>query len=195
MTVRTIAALYVDPRGSYMGLPGVEIWDYRRNAKHYEGPHPVVAHPPCGPWSRLKFQCTKQDASCGPRAVAQVQKWGGVLEHPSNSSLFRHCALPPPGAPADAHGGFTLAVRQVSWGHLCAKPTWLYIVGVPIEVAQAGVRTGGEETHKVTNGPRGKQYLPRANAFQIRVTPPAFRDWLIDLARASQKLEICPWPL
>jgi hypothetical protein len=78
-------------------------------------------------------------------------------------------------------------VKQVSWGHICAKPTWLYIVGVPLEIAQAGVRSGGEETHKVTNGPRGKQHLPRANALQIRVTPPAFRDWLIELARASQR--------
>lgn len=185
--MRTVAALYVDPYGSYLGAPGVELWTYRRNAKLYEGPHPVVAHPPCGPWSRLKFQCTKQDASCGPRAVLQVQKWGGVLEHPSNSSLWKFAGLPQPGAPADAHGGYTLALRQVSWGHLCEKPTWLYIVGVPKELAEAGLRFGGTATHKVTNGPRGNQALPRATAFQIRVTPPAFRDWLIELSRASQK--------
>lgn len=80
--MRTIAALYVDPLGAYRGLPGVELWDYRRNAKHYEGPHPVIAHPPCGPWSRLKFLCTKQDASCGPRAVEQLQKWGGRTRAP-----------------------------------------------------------------------------------------------------------------
>lgn len=185
-----MAALYVDPKGAYLGVPGVELWDYRRNAKHYEGPRPVIAHPPCGPWSRLKFLCTKQDASCGPRAVEQVQKWGGVLEHPSASTLFKHCSLPRPGDPIDRFGGFTVAVRQVAWGHPCAKPTWLYVVGVPRELVEQGIRTGGTETHRVTNGSRGKTYLPRATAFENRLTPPAFRDWLIELARASQKPEI-----
>lgn len=184
--MRRVAALYVDPRGVYLGMPGVDLWTYRRNAKHYEGPDPVIAHPPCGPWSRLKFLCTKQDATCGPRAVDQVQKWGGVLEHPSASTLFKRCALPRPGDPADAFGGYTIAVRQVAWGHCCAKPTWLYLVGIPMEVAQAGIRTGDEETHRVTNGSRGKTHLPRATAFEARGTPPAFAEWLVFLARQSQ---------
>lgn len=48
-----IAALFVDPRGCYANLPGVELWDEARDARLYQGPHPVVAHPPCTRWCRL----------------------------------------------------------------------------------------------------------------------------------------------
>jgi hypothetical protein len=48
-----IAALYVDPRGAYAGLPDVDLWDEARDARSYRGPHAVVAHPPCSRWCRL----------------------------------------------------------------------------------------------------------------------------------------------
>jgi hypothetical protein len=180
-----IAALYVDPKGPYPSMQGVDCWDEARDAKRYVGPWPVVAHPPCGPWGRLKFLCKYQDPNCGIRAVAQVRCFGGVLEHPSNSSLWKRCGLPNPGEPADAWGGYTVAVRQVAWGHCCAKPTWLYVVGVPLARVESEIRVGGEETHRVTNGSRGKTHLPRASATDIRRTPPPFAQWLVSLAEAA----------
>lgn len=131
MQVIQVAALYIDPRGPYPGMSGIACWDEKRNAKCYLGPHPVVAHPPCGPWGRLKFLCTKQDPACGRCAVRQVRKYGGVLEHPQHSSLWNACGLPRPGAPPDSSGGYSVEVRQVWWGHVCEKLTWLYIVGTP----------------------------------------------------------------
>src|ERR1700730_1052110 len=92
------AALYIDPRGPYPALLGPDrCWDETRDARTYAGPWPVVAHPPCGPWGRLKFLCTKQDASCGPAAVEAVRRFGGVLEHPHGSQLWPFANLPEPG--------------------------------------------------------------------------------------------------
>ncbi len=175
-----VAVLYVDPTGPYPAI--VRHWyDEARDAKTYAGPLHVVAHPPCGPWGRLKFLCTKQDASCGPHAVDVVRRFGGVLEHPQHSTLFRACTMPFPGELPDAWGGRTYDVRQVSWGHPCEKPTWLYVVGVPDLVVSSGLRFGGVATQRVTNGPRGPQ-LPRASAKVARCSPPSFARWLVELA-------------
>jgi hypothetical protein len=42
-----IAALYVETDGCYFGLPDVDPWDEARDARRYDGPHPVVSHTPC----------------------------------------------------------------------------------------------------------------------------------------------------
>lgn len=181
---RPVAALYVDPRGPYANMLDVEAWDAARDARRYEGPHPVVAHPPCGPWSRMRGLCTKQDKSCAPRAVEQVRAFGGVLEHPQLSRLWMHCRLPEPFGFPDGFGGRAFLVRQVAWGHCCVKPTWLYVVGVPTELVLAGMRTGGVATHRVTSGPRGPR-LPSANKRIASLTTPAFAAWMVELAREA----------
>lgn len=180
--IDTVSALYIDPRGPYPSLVA-DCWDEGRDAKLYDGPNPVVAHPPCGPWGRLKFLSKHQDPECGIVAVSQVRRWGGVLEHPSNSTLFRHERMPWPGELPDALGGFTVEVNQVAWGHSCAKPTWLYFVGIDRAEVAREMRFGGTPTKRVTNGPRGPQ-LPRRSAFEARATPLAFAEWLVSLAAA-----------
>ena len=133
----------------------------------YVGPWPVVAHPPCGPWSRLKAFCGAEllaQKHLAPLAVEQVRRWGGVLEHPAGSELWDHARLPLPGGLPDAYGGFTLEVEQWRWGHRAIKPTWLYIVGVdpshiPAIPNPAGERPAGSSARTVGGAKAGGKDL------------------------------------
>lgn len=177
----TVAALYIDPLGPYPKLPGVDCWDEDRDARLYDGPHPVVAHPPCGPYSRLRWFCKHQPADCAPRAVEQVRRWGGVLEHPEASTLWRLCNLPLPGGLPDEFGGWSVELDQVSYGHRARKRTWLYIVGVrPSDVV---VRRGGTPTHCVNSRNRNTRLL-ELSAEGRRRTPVPFAEFLVEIARS-----------
>lgn len=184
----TVAALYIDPRGPYPSMPGVECWDEKRDARNYVGPHPVVAHPPCGPWGRLHKFCTRQPAELGPIAVRQVRVWGGVLEHPKASRPWKHCELPLPGELPDACGGRSVEVRQVAWGHRAAKDTWLYVVG-PLCLGRIELRDGGTPTHVVTTSRANRESLPECGKVERRLTPPAFAEFLVELARQCRRTE------
>lgn len=150
----TVAALYVEPDGAYIGLPGVDPWDERRDARTYAGPHPVVAHPPCQRWGRFWHGSTRKphqfklgdDGDCFGSALHDVIRWGGVLEHPKDSKAWDifgiskpphdggwvraypgHLGLRQPDGLANA---WTCCVYQGHYGHLAGKGTWLLAAGV-----------------------------------------------------------------
>jgi hypothetical protein len=187
--LRTVAALYIDPRGPYPKLPGVDCWDETRDARLYAGPHSVVAHPPCGPWGRLKHLYRGDEHDCALIAQQQVRAHGGVLEHPAHSDLWKACALLLPGD-SDLLGGFTLEVDQCAWGHVARKRTWLYFCG--IDRTAVIPRAGSTPTHWVSGfmkaGSKGKPPpgIKICSSTQRRRTPIAFAEWLVALARLAQ---------
>lgn len=194
----TVAALYIDPRGPYPKLLGPELcWDVERDARSYAGPHPIVAHPPCGPWGRLRHLYRGNEHDCGPLAAAQVREFGGVLEHPAGSHLWKakERPMPWPGESPDAWGGFTIEVNQVDWGHPARKRTWLYIVGVPGEMVDLLVSRrpfpGREPTHHVSRDAeracRNGYTLKRTSSAMRRRTPVAFAEFLIALAEQANR--------
>lgn len=192
-----VAALYVDrKRGPYASIPGVDCWDAERDATTYPGPYPVVAHPPCGPWGRLRGQCTLQDPKLGPVAVEQVMRWGGVLEHPAKSLLWSHCDLPRPGdlprwvdTGAGLRQVWSIAVDQVEWGHEARKATWLLLVGVDPEVAaRRPPYPGAQPTRTVAScrhlWSHGEDRLQEMSKTRRHLTPEPFAAWLVELARS-----------
>lgn len=140
---QTVAVLYCEPKGVYSTLPGVELWDEKRDARLYAGPHRVVAHPPCQRWGRYwhggpsaKVRKKKgDDGGCFAAALASVRRWGGVLEHPEASAAWAQFGLSAPPKSggwvvADFVGGWTCCVEQGHYGHRARKATWLYVNGV-----------------------------------------------------------------
>ncbi len=181
--IEDVAVLYVDPLGPYPKL--VRHWyDEKKDARTYAGPWPVVAHPPCGPWSSLRSLSQETTKDCAPAALEAVRHWGGVLEHPCGSAFFKYAGLPRPGRLPDAFGGSTFEVDQCDWGHPARKRTWLYVCG--LRWAMPNGPTPKTPTHWCSGGGTGRGRTPIGikvcSAQQRRRTPEAFARWLLGIA-------------
>lgn len=192
-----IAALYVERGGPYFDMPGVDPWDVERDARKYAGPHPIVAHPPCGPWGCLRHLYRGAEHDCAPHAVELVRRFGGVLEHPAYSKLWSAIAMPQPDELPDPWGGFTVLVDQVNWGHVARKRTWIYVVGVDRATVYAEVRSGARPTHWIAGARKrrvgGGGIIPAGvkvcSAQQRRRTPRQFAEWLVSIASRARRAE------
>jgi hypothetical protein len=214
-----VAALYVQTDGCYFGLPDVDPWDIHRDARGYAGPHAIVAHPPCQRWGRYWFggPSAKQrrikgdDGGCFAAALAAVNHWGGVLEHPESSHAWRAFNIVAP--PKDGgwvragmfQPGWTCCVEQGHYGHRARKATWLYAFGVdPPELkwgpSKADHRVDGcvfhtrEERIAKLGTMTRRQWLrhkgigaERMGKSEREQTPPEFRDLLLSLARTANR--------
>lgn len=154
----TVAVLFARRDSIYKTLPGVEVYDMERDARTYDGPWPVVAHPPCRAWGRLRHMASPnpEERNLARLAVALVREFGGVLEHPAASKLWPAQRLPAAhGACRDQFGGWTLGITQHWWGHKATKKTLLYIVGCsPNDIPALPELRLGDGTHVVAQDGR-----------------------------------------
>jgi len=182
--VTPVAALFVRADSIYKTMAGIDAWDATRDARRWPGGCPVVAHPPCRGWGRLRqySYASEAERALAIDAVRSVRAFGGCLEHPAESSLWIHCSLPRPGHTPDVFGGWTLAVEQFHFGHRAEKATWVYVVGcAPDDVPAIPVRAGSA-THCI-RPTRAYPRLPSVTKREREATPPEFAHWLVELAR------------
>jgi hypothetical protein len=208
----TIAALYVATGGCYFGPPEVDPWDEARDARLYDGPHPVVAHPPCQRWGRywggspttFPRLIKGDDGGCFAAALASVRRWGGVLEHPEGSAAWDAFGLNAP--PRDGGWiaadwmqgwrGWTCYVEQGHYGHMARKGTWLYAMGCELPSlrwgegeqrlpAYAVERYGRSKASRIGMMATLSSKDPRRSA-----TPLPFRDVLLSIARTASSERI-----
>jgi hypothetical protein len=153
-----IAALYVETSGCYFGLPGVDPWDARRDARLYDGPMPVVAHPPCELWGAManvnfarwggEHNRPGNDGGCFKAALDSVTRFGGVLEHPAKTRAWAAHGLSKPSGRGwqRTPEGWVCEVWQSAYGHRANKATWLLYVGeaLPIDLRWSRV-TGSHQ--------------------------------------------------
>lgn len=195
-----VAVLFCRGDSVYKTLPGCDAWDAERDARNYQGPTPVVAHPPCRGWGclRMMSKASEEEKALGPWSVEQVRKWGGVLEHPRGSTLWRAVGLPRPGLSQDLYGGFALSVDQHWWGHRAQKATWLYVCGLRRADVPPMPLHFGHAPNVVTNihGLRAGMpgYRQEITKREREATPELFARWLVKLARAcrSQNSQLLP---
>jgi hypothetical protein len=162
-----------------------------------------------GPNPNARRRELGDDNGCFEFALHAVRKYGGVLEHPEASHAFKALGL---GAPPKTGGwhvaprGWICCVEQNHYGHSARKATWLYcagdfqvetfayrvLSGLPelIWGKSAGIRLDeGFHSKAERDAARaaGKQPVKRLSTVQNIVTPPAFAELLIGLARAARK--------
>lgn len=191
------AALFVQPDGCYADLPDVDPWPEDRDARLYQGPHPVVAHPPCQRYGNLglanyarwggEHNRPMNDGGCFASALAAVNCWGGVLEHPAFSMAWPIYNLErPPATGWGASGaGWVCEVWQSAYGHAARKRTWLYYRGEREPFELNWERSEG--THQIGyRDQRGKAAnKPTLGKREANATPIEFRDALLRLAAHS----------
>lgn len=200
-----IAALFVLKNGPYYGLKNVDPWDKERDARKYNGPHKVIAHPPCERWGRYwsggpSCKTRKKlgdDDGCFASAINSVRRFGGVLEHPEASHAWRVFGLfaPPRNGGWVAAGdfiGWTCCVEQGWYGHQARKATWLYAVGIDLPKLKWGRAPG--DFARLDVGFHSKEERARAiktgacqrlSSRQRKLTPVKFRDVLIKMVEGK----------
>lgn len=191
-----IAALYVDPNGTYAEVEDVDCWGEDLDARLYDGPWPVVAHPPCARWSTLAVPVQAsggapvgEDAGCFSGALYAVRRWGGVIEHPAFSLAWAAFGLPKPptagGWVRGFCGGWSCYVEQGRYGHPTRKPTYLYAHGAELPSLLWGFGYDAEFLVCASTRNRGSGKPEISGKTRARqATPEAFRDVLIKLARS-----------
>lgn len=204
MVAPVIAALFVARGGVYTDLPGVDAWTEDRDARRYSGPWPVVAHPPCARWgaywygspSGSKRYKLGDDGDCFASALAAVDRFGGVLEHPAGSLAWPAFGIPAPLASGGWSQVFTLTgprvwtccVEQGHYGHRARKRTWLYCCG-PAGFSPPSLLWGSSAP---ALGPsaraRTRGAVERMSHRERLGTPPAFRDLLLSIARSCARV-------
>jgi hypothetical protein len=181
--IQPVAVLFARTDGVYKNLPGCDVWDKSRDAMLWPGGCPVVAHPPCRLWGRLRHfaHSLPGEKDLAIFAVEQVRKFSGVLEHPFRSKLWEACHLPKPGE-RDAFGGFTLAMPQWWFGHRAEKATYFYIVGCePEDLPPVPLKLG--EPDFVVQSRKRFNHRPHIPKRERELTPLQMAEWLCEVAR------------
>ncbi len=156
--------------------------------------------------SKPGFQPRKKvgdDHGCFDAALLAVLTWGGVLEHPEASKAWTVFGIntPPRGGGwvhAGLQGGWTCCVEQGWYGHPARKATWLYASGVVLPELRWG--DSGQRLVGGIGGSRLAGADPGTEAYAVRrrigvmaclpksqrhITPVAFRDVLLSMARTA----------
>jgi len=179
----TVAVLFARADSNYKALPDVDVWDAERDARRWPGGCPVVAHPPCRAWGVLKHMAKPKPHERGLAlfAVEMVRKWGGVLEHPSGSELWKTMGIPDADMFGDEYGGYTVEIDQYDFGHVANKPTRLYVCGRELrDLPPMPPKKHGRAAKSMTGQVPG---TARCTQREREYTPPDLAVWLVETAR------------
>lgn len=117
-----IAVLGVCEKSNYykVNSPGCELifYDKAKDMRTFDFSCPVIAHPPCAQWSRVRnfAHDNPEEKKLAHFCLYAVRLCGGILEHPHGSEFMRDVV------------GYEncISVNQHWWKFPCQKKTLLY---------------------------------------------------------------------
>lgn len=169
--------LFTQSNSNYSSIQGFDAYDVKRNALTCRVKMPAVYHPPCRLFSRLRGLSTapKNERLLAYWSVGRARLYGGIVEHPADSQLWKQCKVGTPKNP-DRWGGYLIKVQLNWFGFPAQKATGLYIVGVPYKDLPALPLSFDAITHTVSNVKgSAKKELPKAERSK---TPVNMCKWL-----------------
>ena len=131
-----IPVLFTQNLSLYNTYEIFDCYDITRNAFTFTDRCPLIAHPPCRLFSRLRQFSTadRKEKQCAYFALSQVRMFGGILEHPRSSTLWKNGNFNLSGE-IDNYGGFLRSVNLSWFGYPAQKKTMLYFVGIaPVQL-------------------------------------------------------------
>lgn len=163
-----IAVLGVCASSSYFDLvvPGADLvlFDKEKDMLNFDFDMPVICHPPCAQWSRLKHFSipNSEDKALAFWCKLAVEKCGGILEHPHGSSFMR------------CHVGYgkCISVNQSWFGFPARKPTLLFPVKVQLNSFPLNFDSVNPKAMQMHSSVRSRSTL-------------AFNRWLVESVRDS----------
>lgn len=179
MNIRPVAVLCAGPGSAYHSIPGIIVYDQKRDARTFPGDMPVITHAPCRAWSVHTSHQAKPlpgEKELGLFCADMLRKCGGILEHPAHSRLFFAARLP---LPNQRWGNlWTIEVCQVWWNYPMLKKTWLCLCGISPKDVHVPLKL-----HPRGSDLRTEQLMSH---HQRSRTTPEFAQWLVDLARKTK---------
>ena len=176
-----IAALYVESRGVYAGLPDVDLWDRDRDARTYAGPWPVVAHPPGARWGRSWGGHPTQQ----PR-LRLGRRRGMLRRGPGRDATARRCLGAPEGQPCVDRPSDSSRHREPEGGRDGLAG------GVDVVAWKRTLRAPLPQDHRVVCSGRRVDWLRRGKSARRRCCSPPKRGsyWTLSTRRLSQACAI-----
>lgn len=164
--------LFTRKTSPYLAL-GADCYDAERNALTWPGGRPAIFHPPCRSWGQLSHMAKPRpgERELAEWAMRMVRRYGGVLEHPINSKLWKESRCHGWGL-RDQWGGVLVPCAQSAFGHRAPKFTGLYMVGIDIP----SIPEPRPTTNVVENMGRPER----------EATPPELAAWLLALVETIQ---------
>ena len=186
--MQQIAVLFTRRDSAYKNYNYLDVYDADRDALTFKGGMPVIAHPPCRAWGKLSHMAKPRE---GERelalfALSSVRAFGGVLEHPKGSKLWKEQSLPT-GNDIDEYGGFTLEIDQYDFGHVAPKKTLLYIKGITRnQLPSLPPKNTTTPTRSIAGNIKGTK---RCTQYQREYTPELLIEFLISICNTVRENE------